>query len=371
MKDITQNKTIINANTNRLSTHGILRFSAELENEKITKFTPELGYTHRGVEKAAQNRFFGQYLPLAEKIDYLSGFFYAQAFLSASELLLEIELPKKAQYIRVLTMELNRISSHLAWIGDFARNFGAAAPVYYAFNLRNEVLNIFEKITGSGVSHNYYIFGGVRNNISNEILNHISDFIKNLNQKLKILNDILIENPIFIDRTKGLGIITTETALPYSITGVNLRASGLTLDFRKEKPYLIYDELEFGIPTAFDGDCHSRYKLRIDEIHISLNLVKQCAEWLLANQNGKISLDINQAEIKPKSGKAISWTESARGLVMCHLAADGSKRPKRIKWRTPSFYSVQLLEKIAPGNFLADLSTIISSLDIVITEADR
>lgn len=371
MKNITHNKTIINTNINYPSTHGILRFSAELEGEKIIKFTPELGYTHRGLEKAAQNRLFSRYLLMTEKIDYLADFFYVQAYLSAAEELLEIELPKNAQYIRVLTMELNRISSHLAWLGHFMQNLGASAPVFYAFNLRNEILNIFEKITGGRITHNYYIFGGVRNKISNDVLNDISDFIKNFKQKFKILNGVMAENPIFLDRTKGLGIITTEIALPYSITGVNLRASGLALDFRKEKPYLVYDELEFSIPTAFEGDCHSRYKLRMDEIEISLNLVKQCTEWLLANQNGEISLNINQAEIKPKAGRAVSWTESPRGLIMCHLITDGGKKPKRLKWRTPSFYAVQLLEKIAADCTLSDLSTLISSLDIVLAEADR
>ncbi len=371
MKDIKQNKTVINSNINCPSTHGALRFSAETDGGKIIKFVPELGYTHRGLEKAAQNRLFSQYLLMTEKIDYLADFFYTQAYLSATEELLEIELPKNAQYIRVLTMELNRISSHLAWLADFAQSLGIPAPVSYAFNLRNEILNIFEKITGGRISHNYYVFGGVRNKISNDILNDILDFIKNFNQKFKILKTVMMENPVFLDRTKDLGIITTEIALPYSITGVNLRASGLALDFRKEKPYLVYNELEFIIPTAFEGDCYSRCKLRMDEIEISLNLVKQCAEWLLANQDGAINLNINQTDIKPKTGKAASWTESARGLVMCNIITDGSKKPKRLKWRTPSFYAIQLLEKIAVHCALADLPALISSLDIVITEADR
>lgn len=371
MKELTRNKMTINIGPQHPSTHGVLRLSTELKGEKITKCTPHLGYLHRGLEKAAQNRLFVQYLPMVDRIDYLAGFFYSHAFLSATEELLELELPKIAQYTRVLTMELNRISSHLLWLGCFLLDLGNQGAVFYAFNLRNEILNIFEKITGARMTHNYYIFGGVRDKISNDTLNDILDFTQNFNQKFKVLENIIAENPIFLSRTKNIGILNTENALPYAITGVNLRASGLALDFRKEKPYLIYDELDFTIPTAFDGDCYSRYKLRIDEIKISLDLANQCTDWLLSHQEGKIDLGLNQISIKPKAGKSVSYTESARGLVMCHLITDGSEKPKRVKWRTPSFYAIQILEKLAPNNTLADLMAIYGSLDIVIPEADR
>ncbi len=371
MKELARNKMTVNIGPQHPSTHGVLRLSVELDGEKITKCTPYLGYLHRGLEKAAQDRLFTQYLPMVDRVDYLAGFFYSQAYLSAVEELLEIEIPKNAQYIRVLTMELNRISSHLLWLGCFLMDLGNQGAVFYAFNLRNEILNIFEKITGARMMHNYYIFGGVRDKFSNNILNDILDFTQNFNQKFKVLENMITENPIFLDRTKGLGILTSEIALPYAITGVNLRASGLSLDFRKEKPYLIYDELDFTVPTAFEGDCYSRYKLRIDEIKISLDLVNQCTDWLLSHQEGKIALELNQINIKPKAGKAVSYTESARGLVMCHLITDGSEKPKRVKWRTPSFYAVQVLEKLAIGNTIADLMAIYGSLDIVLPEADR
>lgn len=371
MKTNSRNKMTLNIGPQHPSTHGVLRLLVELEGEKILKCTPHLGYLHRGLEKAAQNRLFGQYLPMVDRVDYLSGFFCSQAFLSTIEELSEIEIPKKAQYIRVLTMELNRIASHLLWFGTFLMDIGATGPIFYAFNLRNEILNIFEKITGARMMYNYYVCGGVRRDISNNILKEISDFTSHFNKKFKTLENIVTKNPVFLDRTTGLGVLNTRDAFDYSITGVNLRASGYNLDFRKEKPYLVYNELEFHTPVAFEGDCHSRYLLRVEEIKVSINLVNQCIDWLLTHSQENYSLNINPLNIKPKTGTAVSYTESPRGLIMCHLVTDGSEKPKRVKWRTPSFYAIQILEKLLPENTLADLTTIYGSLDVAISEADR
>jgi len=371
MKTLIKDKMTLNIEPNHPLTRDLLGFSVELEGEKITKCAPRLGYSHRGFEKTAQDKLFTQYLPVVEKIDYLSEFFYAQAYIAAAEELLEIEPPKTAQYIRVLTMELNRISSHLFWLGQFISALGNNNAVFSTFNIRNEILDIFEKITGGRMTHNYYVFGGVRKKISNEILNNILNFTKNFNQKFKIIENMITQNPIFIDRTRNIGVLTTEKALSYSITGVNLRASGYALDFRKEKPYLTYDELDFSVPTAFAGDCYSRYKLRLDEIKTSLDIVNQCTDWLLTHNNEKINLNLNQIDIKPKAGRAVSYTESARGLVMCHLFTDGSEKPSRIKWRTPSFYAVQILEKLAVGCSLTDFTALYGSLDILAAEAER
>lgn len=371
MKQNNRKKMVINIGPQHPSTHGVIRFLTELEGEKIVKINPCLGYLHRGLEKAAEDRLFAQYLPMVDRVDYLAGFFCSQAYLSATEQLLEIELPLKAQYIRVLTMELNRIASHLLWLGCFMMDLGATGAIFFAFNLRNEILNIFEKITGSRMMHNYYTFGGVKDVIPNDILAEIQQYIKFFPKKFKIIEDLTATNPIFLDRTKGLGVLNTENALAYSITGPNLRASGSNLDFRKEKPYLIYDQLEFRTPTDFEGDCYSRYKVRIDEIKTSLSLSNQCVDWLLTNQTGEINLNISPLAVKPKAKTAVSYTESARGLIMCRVAADGSDKPKRVKWRTPSFYAVQVLEKLVPGNDLADLMAIFGSLDIIVPEVDR
>ncbi len=346
-------------------------FSAKFEGEIISKYTPNLGFQHKGLEKSAYNKALGEYIPYAGKIDFLSEFFYAEAYISAAEGIFGIIPLKNAQYTRVLMMELNRISSHLHWLGHFAQSLGFKSQIYQIFSLRNEVLNIFEKITGSRIACNYYVLGGIKEKISNEILNYILDFTKDFNKKLCNLTNCLTKNSIFTDRTKGLGVITSEIALPYSITGVNLRANGLPLDFRKEKPYLVYNELEFSIPTTFEGDCYSRYKLRTDEINISLNLINQCAGWLLANSNEEINLDIDLENIKPKEERVISWVESPRGLILCYLTTDDNGKIKRLKWRTPSFYAVQLLEKIVPGCTLADFNTLYNSLDISLSEADR
>ncbi len=371
MKNNSKNNMIINLGPEKPLNPTGLSISVELEGEKIVKCTPQLGLTHRGLEKAAQDKDFSQYLPLVEKIDYLSAFFYAQAYLSALEGLSGIELPKKAQYIRVLTMELNRISSHLLWFGAFLMTLGTTTPVRLSYKLRDEILNIFEKLTGGRMSHNYYVFGGVKHDIPVEFLAEISTCLSNINKELKTLENMAAKNPIFTSRTMDIGVLNTQNAFEYSITGVNLRASGYNLDFRKEKPYLVYNELEFPTPTAFEGDVYSRYLLRIEEIKISINLVNQCIDWLLANEREKYSLNIDQNDIKPSAGRAVTCTESARGLVMCCLSTDGNNKAKRLKWRTPSFYTVQALGRLVPGHTLEDLNVVISSLDIVISEADR
>ncbi len=371
MKKILKNKIKIDIGPNHPLTQGALRLSVELDGEKILKCTPHPGYIHRGLEKTAQEKTFVQYLPLAEKVDFSGSFFHSQAYISTVEQLLDIELPKNAQYIRVLTMELNRIASHLLFLGHFLQDFHAAPPIFCAYNLANEILDIFKKITGSRITYNYYVFGGVKNKISNDILNNILDYITNFNKKIKILGDFIEKNPIFLSKTRGLGVITSEIALPYSITGINLRANGLPLDFRKEKPYLVYNELEFSLPTAFEGDCYSRCKLRLDEIQISINLVNQCIDWLLSHTEENVNLNLKPQDIIPKAGKAVSWTESARGLIMCHLIANGNKTPERLKWRTPSFYTLQLFEKIAENASVVDLPVIYNSLDISIPEVDR
>ncbi len=297
MKNNTKNKMTINLTPeNPLSPIGF-GLLVELESDVITKCTPQLGFNHKSLEKATQNRLFSQYIPMSEKIDYLSGFFCAQAYLSALEQLSDVELPKKAQYIRVLTMELNRISSHLRWLAAYLAGFGVLAPANLAYKLRGKILNIFENITGGRMSHNYYVFGGVRSDISKENLIEISNFKSDFNKELNTLENLISKNPVIIDSSMDIGVLSTQYALEYSITGVNLRASGLNLDFRKEKPYLVYNELKFHTPTAFEGDSYSRYLLRMEEMKISADLVKQCADWLLANQGEIFNLKIGRAHV--------------------------------------------------------------------------
>ena len=371
MREVTKDKIAVKIEPNHPITRDMIGFDVILDGEKISKINSNLGFSHKGIEKAGQDRYIGQYLPVIEKIDYFAPFFYSHAFLSALERLSEIELPLYAQYVRVLTMELNRITSHLSNLGRFMDVLNCRSAAFHFFNMQNEILNIFEKISGGRISCNYYVFGGVKNNICREILTEILNFTSKFKEKFKILQGFTKENPVFLDRTRNKGIIDTQNALEYSITGVNLRASGLNLDFRKEKPYLLYDKLEFYAPTVFEGDCYSRFALRLDEIKISIELVKQCLDWLLSNCEEKCNLENKLSDICPKAGAAVSFTEGPRGLIMCHVVSDGGKKLKRVKWRTPSFYSIQILEKALIGLNLADFAVIFDSLDINSSEADR
>ncbi len=371
MQRMTKDKITINIEPNHPLTRDMIGFSLITDGEKILKAAPELGYSHCCIEKSAQDRPICQYLPMVEKIDYSASFFYLQAFFSAIESLSGIELPVYAQYARVLAMELNRITAHLLFIGRFSGALHANNAVFQAFYLRDEVLNILKKVCGGQKPCYYYVLGGIKKKNSDEILEQIKTFIPKFTDKFTVYADSIKKNPVFSDSARNIGIIDTQNALEYSITGVNLRASGLNLDFRKEKPYLVYDKLEFQVPTAFEGDCYSRLCLRIDEIKIALNLVKQCVDRLLATCGGDCNLGINLMDFCPKNGTAVSFTESPRGLVMCHIVSEGGSRLKRVKWRTPSFYSVQILEKLLTGHNLTDFTVIFNSLDIISSEVDR
>lgn len=365
------NTMLINIGPQHPSTHGVLRMQVELDGEKIVKIEPIIGYLHRGLEKMAENRTYLQYLPIVDRIDYLSGFFCSYAYISAVESLTEIKTPIKAQFIRTLTMEMNRITSHLLWLGCYLLDLGATSPLFYTFLEREKLLNIFEDLTGSRMMYNYYTFGGVKRDIPTDILNKIKNFTENFPNAINEYEDLITNNPIFLSRTKKTGILTKETATEYSITGANLRASGINKDLRKDSPYLVYNKLKFNVPTNKNSDSHARYLVRIQELRESNEIIKQCIEWLFNNTNDDdIKSDVNILNIKP-TGTAIGEVESTRGLMQCYIEANGTKYPTRVKWRTPSFYATQMINEIAKGHLLPDLMAIFGSLDIIMPEVDR
>ena len=354
------------------STHGVLRCIEELDGERIKSLDFVVGYLHRGMEKMAENMTYLQYLPVVDRVDYLSGFFCSYAYLSSVEQLGEIDVPKKAQYIRVLTMELNRISSHLLWLASFLMDLGATSPYFYCFRERESILDIFEQITGARMMYNYYTFGGVKSDIATEILDKIADFVDEFPKHVQEYENIITNNPIFLDRTKGVGVITLKQAHNYALTGVNLRASGTQADLRKDKPYLVYSDLDFQVPFSIHGDAYSRYQLRISEMLESANIALQCVEWLKTNsEDNNINQNINAKALKLTPGLSIGSVESSRGEILCYLYSDGSNKPSRIKWRTPSFYALQVLPEIMKGKMYSDLMSAFGSLDVIMPEVDR
>jgi NADH-quinone oxidoreductase subunit D len=348
---------------------GETTFSVNLNGETVKSANVAIGYSHRGLEHLAEHRTYLQYLPMTECIDYLSAFMYQQAFCSAIETIENIEIPEKAQYIRVLLMELNRIASILTWIGNYSSSFDFKNLLYHSLSLRNDIFDIFSQISGKRLMCNFFRFGGVKSDISNEILSHIQNVIKKVFIQIKEFDKVLSQNPVFCRMTQSCGILSKNIALNYSITGANLRASNIALDFRKQKPYLIYNKLDFDVVSLKNGDCYSRYLVRLQELSQSCNLILQCIDFL-KNNSGEIKTNINIDDFHP-NGLAVSYVESSRGIISCFVFADGTDKPFRVKWRTGSFYAAQLIPKLLSGCALSDIDTIIGSFDILSSEVDR
>ena len=326
------------------STHGVLRLLLELDGEKIISCEPDVGYLHRGMEKMAEKLSYIQYLPTVDRIDYLAGFFYSELLCRIVEGALEIELHDKVRAIRVMLLELNRISSHLLWIGAFLMDLGAVSPFFYAFREREMILRYFEKISGQRMMYNYFVFGGVRRDISD--LQDVEEILRILPEKLEDYEKIITENPIFIRRTVG----------------------GVDFDYRNSDN--LYKGFDVGTVVLEEGDSFARYKARILEIKESIKIVHQAVEYL-KTAGGLEQKLINPLTLKLPEGEYYADIEAPRGIASCFVASDGEKCPYRLKWRTGSYYSVNLLRKILKGEYLNDAIAIAGSLDIILPEVDK
>lgn len=361
------NKMLLNLGPQHPATHGVLHLEAELDGEKVINCEPDIGYLHRGLEKLAETRTYLQYLPMVDRVDYLSGFFYSYLFCNAFENLCHIDTPKRSQYIRIMLMELNRISSHLLWLGTYLIDLGAISPIFYTFRERELIINYFEKITGQRMMYNYFTFGGIRHDI--QYFDDVQNIIDTVSEKIKDYERLLNENPIFISRTIDIGTITEQKATDWGLTGPNLRGSGVLSDFRLNME--IYDDIDFDVVITKDGDCYSRYIVRIYEMKESIKIIEQCIDWLACHK-------FNEFNIKDKinfknlpNGEIFSYVESPRGLSMCYLNSIGEATPYRVKWRTGSFYAVQILKNILIGTTIPEIMAIYGSLDVVLPEVDR
>lgn len=385
-------KLKINIGPQHPATHGVLRLVLELEGEVIKSCEPVIGYLHRGMEKQAEIRTYLQYLPMVDRIDYLSGFFNSYAYCNAVENLAKIEVSERTDYIRVLTMEMNRLASHLLWLGTYLLDLGAASPLFYTFRDREEILSLFEELTGQRMMYNYYTFGGVRHDVSGDWLEKVLTMVKKMPRKIQDYENIITNNPIFVARTKDLGVISKNAVSQYSITGPNARAAGIGLDLRKKVERLngrkvekldaktiqpfdhstikLYQNLDFNIITAQNGDTFDRYKVRIEEMRECLKIITQCVDWLKSNE-GEILSKIKPAMLKVSEGEFISNVEAPRGICSCYVKSDGTGNPYRVKWRTGSYYAVQILPKLLENSYYPDLMSIFGSLDVILPEVDR
>ncbi len=348
------------------STHGVLRLILELDGEKILSCEPDIGYLHRGMEKMAEQMSYIQYLPTVDRVDYLAGFFYSELLCRIVEQAQCVELPDKVRVIRVMLLELNRMASHILWIGMFLMDLGATSPFFYTFREREMILRYFEKISGQRMMYNYFVFGGVRRDI--DYLEDVEEILSILPSKLDDYEKLIEENPIFRRRVVNKGILEKETALNYAITGVNLRASGVDFDYR-EQDYL-YKGFDIGKVILKEKDSMARYRARVLEIKESMKIVRQALDYLKKSSPLEQKL-INPINLKLPEGDYYADIEAPRGIASCFVRSTGEKEPYRLKWRTGSYYSVNLLRKLLVGEYLNDAIAIAGSLDIILPEVDK
>lgn len=354
------------------ATHGVLRVEIKTDSEIIAEAKPYIGYLHRCFEKHAENIDYRGVVPFVDRMDYLGAMAMEWGYVQAVEKMLGTEVPRRAEYIRVLVAELQRIASHLLFFGVYAIDLGAFSPFLYAFDEREKILRLFEELSGARLLYNYVWIGGVWNDINDEQLRRISKFVDNLEEEMKKFHALVGENKIFVERTAHVGVVSEEMAFSFGATGPVLRGSGIDWDLRKKRPYGIYEEFDFEVPVGTGekgqvGDCWDRYFCRVREINESIKIVRQCLDGI---EEGSIMGKVPKV-LKVPAGEVYVRTECPRGELGYHLVSDGGKTPYRLKVKSSCFTHVSMLPDMAPGQMVADFVATIGSIDIVLGEVDR
>lgn len=357
----------VNMGPQHPSTHGVLRVLTRLDGEKVLDAQADIGYLHRCFEKIAEKRQLFQVIPYTDRTDYLAAITNELVFVMAVEKMIDVEVPLRAQYIRFIMSELQRIASHLLWFGTFAMDLGATTAFLYAWRERERLLDIFEAVTGARMLYNYLRIGGVRNDVFDGFETTVERYLRDFDKRLKEYHELVTGNRIFELRTQGVGVLSAKDAIAYGASGPVLRASGVKYDVRKADPYLLYDKYDFEVPTGQNGDCYDRYIVRMKEIEESIKLVRHGLADMPAGDDvmGKVPRRIKL------EGDTYARIESPRGEVACYLVGDGSDQAYRLKWRSPCFVHLQLLNLMGRGGLVADLIASIGSIDIVMGEVDR
>ena len=359
------------------ATHGVLRLKLKIEGEYVLEAEPIIGYLHRGIEKQAERRNYLSYQVDIDRVDYLAGMHNNESFSIALEKLLELEVPERAQYIRVICSELNRITSHLLWLGTCLIDMGAMMGFpFYPFRERDRILNFLEEISGQRMMFNFIRIGGVKSDLSEDWLKRVHSFIKEeFLERVKEYEAIATKNPIFLSRMKEIGILPKEVALSYGVTGPSLRGSGVDSDLRKIGDYSIYQKFDFDSCVFHGDDCYSRYLSRVAEFYQSAKIILQAIESI---PDGKISAKKIMMSLKPPKGNSYGAVESARGCLGVFVTSDGTSSPYRVRWRSPSFNNLSVLPYLltkgsADGKNLrvSDIMACIASLDFIMPDVDR
>lgn len=354
------------------ATHGVLRVEIKTDSEVVAQAIPHLGYLHRCMEKHCEDVDYRGVIPYTDRLDYLASMSMEWGYSLAVEKMLGTEVPARAEYIRVIIAELQRIASHLMYFGTYAIDLGAFTPFLYAFQDREEILRLFEEISGARLLYNYVWIGGVWNDLNDEQLRRIGKFCDKMEENMKKYHALVGMNKIFRDRTANVGIISKELAYEYGATGPVLRGSGVEWDLRKNRPYGYYDKFDFDIVTGKGemgqvGDCWDRYYVRVFEINESIKILRQALDGIEA---GPIMGKVPKI-IKVPEGEIYVRTECPRGELGYHLISDGGKKPYRLKVKSSCFTHTSMLPDLAPGQLIADFVATIGSIDIVLGEVDR
>jgi NADH-quinone oxidoreductase subunit D len=358
---------LLNMGPQHPSTHGVLRVVLKINGEKVVDLDPVLGYLHRGVEKIAENSDFHHIISQLDPLEYVSSLFCEWSPVMSFEKLLDVQVPRRAEYIRVLTGELNRIASHMLFLGWYALDLGGITPILWSFAERDEIVEMLAAITGAKLLFNYFRIGGVNGDLNHEFMSRLGDWMSRAGAQLDAGMGLLNENEIFVRRARGLGVLDRETALRMCATGPNLRASGVPFDIRRAHPYSVYPELEFEIPTRREGDSLARYLLRMDEVRQSLRIIDQCLHQM---PDGPVMARLPRL-LRPRPGRAYSAVEGPRGQYSCYAMSDGTDQPFRLRIHDPSFLHLQLVGLLMPGNLIADTMAIMASLDPVMGGVDK
>lgn len=374
------------------STHGVLRIVLELDGETVVDARPDIGFLHRGIEKLAESKTWHQVIVLTDRIDYLAAMSNNLAYVMAVEKLMAIEVPRRARYVRVALAELQRIASHLFWLGTHAHDLGAMTPLFYALREREVIMDIFESLAGSRLMPSFLRIGGLAADIDGRFAKSVLDFTETFPGRVDEYETLLTDNPIWKLRTKGVGVLDGESCLGLGISGPMLRGAGVDWDIRKSHPYSGYDEFHFEIPTGRAGDVYDRYLVRVREMRESARIARQAVEGLPGGEwidAGSAAVFPPRHELKhnvaalirhfglvmegitPPAGEVYHAIESPRGELGFYLVSDGGPKPLRLKVRAPSFVNLQGLVKMIRGRLLADVVAVIGAVDIVLAEVDR
>ncbi|MBA3779057.1 MAG: NADH-quinone oxidoreductase subunit D [Chloroflexi bacterium] len=358
---------LINLGPQHPSTHGVLRVVLKIDGERVVDLDPVLGYLHRGVEKICENGDWHHAISNCDPLEYVASMFSEAMPVLACEKLLDLEVPRRAEYIRVLAWELNRIASHALFVGWLALDLGGLTPILYSFIERDEIVEMLAALTGQRLLFNYLRIGGVNGDLNHEFMSRLGDWMSHAAEQLDNNQKLLNENEIFVRRTKGLGTLDRETALRLCMTGPPLRATGIPYDVRRAHPYSVYPELEFRIPTREEGDSYARYQLHLDEARESIHIIDQVLHQM---PDGPVMAQIPRL-IRPRPGRAWIAIESPRGQYGCFAISDGSDQPFRLRIRDPSYFNLQAVGVLTPGNLIADTMAIMASLDPIMGGIDK